>query len=108
MAHVLRLCAGARQVKGELVVKFDAASDCKVLQEPENVKALTEFAQDFFQRELKIRIGLRGGGSEGGDGRGQEKPQKERRALANDPLVHMTTEIFNGQVMNIRTGPRSR
>lgn len=108
MAQVLRLCAAARQEGAELVLKFDELSDCKVLQEPENIKYLTEFSQDYFQKELKVRIAVRGQGSTdsvNGDGAG---PQEERRALANDPLVQMAAEIFNGQVVAIRTGPRSR
>ncbi|MCK5341028.1 MAG: DNA polymerase III subunit gamma/tau [Desulfobulbaceae bacterium] len=108
MAHVLRLSAGARQEDGNLVLKFEAVSECKVLQQPENVKVLTEFAQDFFQRELKIKFSLPGADSGSALNGEQKGPQEERRALANDPLVQMTTEIFGGQVVNIRTGPRSR
>jgi DNA polymerase-3 subunit gamma/tau len=108
MAHVLRLCASAREDSGRLLLRYDNPSDCKVMQEAGNLKSLTEFSQDFFQRELRIQFVAHGSGSpEEGDDKLQG-PVEERRALANDPLVQMTTEIFGGQIANIRTGPRSR
>jgi len=106
MAHVLRLCSGVRQEKNVLIMKFDEKADCKMLQTPEHMKTFVEFAQDFFQQELKISIKVRG--SDTVDSNGNPVPQEERRALANDPLVQMTTDIFDGRVVNIRTGPRSR
>ena len=106
MAHVLRLCSGVRQEKNVLVMKFDEKADCKMLQTPEHMKTFVEFAQDFFQQELKITIKVRG--SDTVNNNGNPVPQEERRALANDPLVQMTTDIFDGRVVNIRTGPRSR
>jgi DNA polymerase-3 subunit gamma/tau len=106
MAHVLRLCSGVRQNKNVLVMKFDEKADCKMLQTPEHMKTFVEFAQDFFQQEMKITIKVRG--SDEMNSNGNPVPQEERRALANDPLVQMTTDIFDGRVVNIRTGPRSR
>ncbi len=108
MAHSLRLSDGAREEAGELVIKFEAVTDCKVLQDPENMKFLTEFAQDFFQKELRVRISVRGAepGTAVDDGR--DELQEERRVLANDPLVQVASEVFNAQVVGIRTGPRSR
>ncbi len=108
MAHVLRLCANAKEEGKELILKFDEETDCKVLKERENLKFLTEFAQDFFQKEFAVKIQVRGNAANNGSGEDADSPQEERRALANDPLVQMTTEIFGGQVVNIRTGPRSR
>jgi len=108
MAHTLRLCSSVREEGMELILKFDEPSDCKMLQSKENIKFLTEFSQDFFQKEFKICIKIRGADSQGiinPDGNG---PQEERRALANDPLVQMATEVLGGRVANIRTGPRSR
>jgi len=108
MAHTLRLCSSVREEGMELILKFDEPSDCKMLQTKENIKFLTEFSQDFFQKEFKIGIKIRGADSQGiinPDGNG---PQEERRALANDPLVQMATEVLGGRVANIRTGPRSR
>jgi len=107
MAHVLRLCASAREEDGKLVLRYDNPSDCKVMQEAGNLKSLTEFAQDFFQRELRVHFSGRSKEAQDGED-GAASPGEERRALANDPLVQLTTEIFGGQVSNIRTGPRSR
>ncbi len=108
MAHTLRLCSNVRVEGKDLILKFDDPSDCKMLQTKENIKFLTEFSQDFFQKEFKIGIRIRGADSNGvikPDGSG---PQEERRALANEPLVQMATEVLGGRVVNIRTGPRSR
>ncbi|MDH4322386.1 MAG: hypothetical protein OEV73_12930, partial [Desulfobulbaceae bacterium] len=108
MAQSLSLNASTREEKGELVIRFAVASECKVLQDPDNLKYLTQFAQDFFQKELRVRISVRGAepGAAADDGR--DELQEERRVLANDPLVQVTSEVFNAQVVGIRTGPRSR
>jgi DNA polymerase III subunit gamma/tau len=108
MAHTLRLCSIVREEDSELILKFDDPSDCKMLQTKENIKYLTEFSQDFFQKELKITIKIRGADSQDTFGSDSNGPQEERRALANDPLVQMATEVLGGRVVNIRTGPRSR
>jgi len=75
-----------------------------MLQETDNRKLLTEFAQDFFQRELAVRIVVAG---ESGGGE-VDQPQEERRALAKDPRVQIAAEVFGGRIAGIRTGPRSR
>jgi len=108
MAHTLRLCSSVREEDTDLNLKFDDPSDCKMLQTKENIKFLTEFSQDFFQKEFKIVIKVRGADSEGILDHNGIGPQEERRALANDPLVQMATEVLGGRVVNIRTGPRSR
>ena len=108
MAHTLRLCSNIREEGSELILKFDDPSDCKMLQTKENIKFLTEFSQDFFQKEFKVVIRIRGADSQGEINQNGNGPQEERRALANDPLVQMATEVLGGRVVNIRTGPRSR
>jgi DNA polymerase-3 subunit gamma/tau len=108
MAHTLRLSSNIREEDSELILKFDDPSDCKMLQTQENIKFLTEFSQDFFQKELKITIKIRGADAQDITGQNGNGPQEERRALANDPLVQMATEVLGGRVVNIRTGPRSR
>jgi DNA polymerase-3 subunit gamma/tau len=109
MAHALSLCASAREKDGELILKYDDMSECKILQGKENSKLLNEYALDFFQKDLKIKIIVKSAGVLEGDMvSGQNLPQEERRALASDPLVQMTAEIMDGQVSGIRTGPRSR
>jgi DNA polymerase-3 subunit gamma/tau len=108
MAHTLRLCSNVRVENTDLILKFDDPSDCKMLQTKENLKFLTEFSQDFFQKEFKIVIKIRGADSNGVINEVGSGPQEERRALANDPLVQMATEVLGGRVVKIRTGPRSR
>jgi DNA polymerase-3 subunit gamma/tau len=108
MAQVLRLCENPREEGAELLIRFHNPSDCMLLQKPENVKSLTEYALDFFQKELRVKISSRGGRADGQDEAVHDGPKEERRALANDPLVQMAVEIFGGQVGAIRTGPRFR
>ena len=108
MAQVLRLCENPREEGAELLIKFHNPSDCMLLQEHENVKNLTEYALDFFQKELRVKISSPRGRADGQDDTVHDGPKEERRALANDPLVQMTVEIFGGQVGAIRTGPRFR
>lgn len=108
MAPVLMMCSRPKIDGDELLLKYDDSADCRILQQAENLKILTEFAQDFFQRELRVKVTTRTGGGNGGNGDELEAPQEERRALSRDPLVQMTAEIFNGQPGDVRTGPRSR
>jgi DNA polymerase-3 subunit gamma/tau len=108
MANTLRICSGVREEDHNLVLKFDDPSEYKVLKTPENIKFLTEFSQDFFQKEFKIVMRVRGGDSEDVNGQEGNGPQEERRALAKDPLIQMATEVLGGRVVKIRTGPRSR
>ncbi len=108
MAHTLRLTSGVREENGKLTLKFDLASDCRLLQSRENVRALTEYAQDFFQKELSIVFRVL---EEGGEVDGAENsagPQEERRALTGDPLVQMATDVLDGRIAGVRTGPRFR
>jgi DNA polymerase III subunit gamma/tau len=108
MAHALRLSVSQLEEDERLLVKFDAAADCKMLQEAEHLKLLTELVQNFFQRELKVRIKIRGGGEEGAGPEEEGSVQEKRRSLANEPLVQMAAEVFGGQVVNIRTGSEDR
>ncbi|MBI5556458.1 MAG: DNA polymerase III subunit gamma/tau [Deltaproteobacteria bacterium] len=110
MAQVLRICENPREEGMDLLLRFDNPSDCTLLQKSENVKDLTEYALDYFQKELRVKISSRGGKGDGGkEGEAvHDGPKEERRALANDPLVQMTMDIFGGQVGAIRTGPRFR
>jgi DNA polymerase-3 subunit gamma/tau len=62
---------------------------------------------DFFQKELSLRFVLPDQGGDETSG-GQESPLRERHLLANDPLVLMTAEIFNGQIGDIRVGEKFR
>lgn len=107
MAHVLQLCDKVEEGDEGLVMTFAGALDCTVLQQGDNMKFLTRYAQDFFQKELKLVLRIRGGEDETA-GNGDNSIREERRTLANDPLVRMTTEVFGGRVVSVRTGPRFR
>ena len=104
MAGTLTQADKVTEEGGALVIRYDESSECHMLQETENRKLLTEFAQDFFQKELAVRIVVTG---ENGGGE-LDQPQEERRALANDPRVQIAVEVLGGRVTGIRTGPRSR
>jgi DNA polymerase-3 subunit gamma/tau len=107
MAPVLQLCSMPRDEGGQLVLKFDHPSDCKLLQEHDNLKLLQSFVLDFFQHDFRIIFKVAGAQVAGGGGNDEaESLVAERRALANDPMVQMAAEIFAGQVGNIRTGPK--
>ena len=84
MGHTLRLCSNVRVEGTDLILKFDDPSDCKMLQTKENIKFLTEFSQDFFQKEFKVVFKARGADSQDSIDQESNGPQEERRALAND------------------------
>jgi DNA polymerase-3 subunit gamma/tau len=108
MAQGLQLAENPREdPPGELQLNYLEATDCALLRQKDNLQILTEFALDFFQKPLKVRIRVADAEPANG-GNGEEGPQRKRQLLANDPLVLMATEIFNGQVGDIRIGPKSR
>ncbi|MGB3210168.1 MAG: DNA polymerase III subunit gamma/tau [Desulforhopalus sp.] len=96
-----------QDVKGELHLCYSDPANCSLLRQKENHQLLTEFALDFFQKPLKVRFILPKV-DDSPDPNGDETPHRKRQQLANDPLVVMAAEIFNGQVGDIRIGPRSR
>ncbi len=104
MAGTLQLSEKVDERDGELIIKFDDPAECLILQEVDNLKLLTEFAQDFFQKELMVKIVS--AGSNGEDD--VDEPMEERRALTRDPVVEMVVDALNGEVSGVRTGPRSR
>ncbi len=96
-----------QDIKGELQLTYREPANCLVLRQKENHQLLTEFALDFFQKPLKVRF-IVPKIDDKPDANGDESPHKKRQQLANDPLVVMAAEIFNGQIGDIRIGPRSR
>jgi len=107
MAQDLQRTETIREADGELQLRFADQANCTLLRQKDNVKLLTEFVLDFFQKDLKLRFITpdKVGGKELDN---TDSPHKLRNKLANDPLVLMATEIFNGQIGDIRVGPRSR
>ncbi|HIP37959.1 MAG TPA: DNA polymerase III subunit gamma/tau [Desulfocapsa sulfexigens] len=107
MAQDLQRTEKVKEVDGELQLHFADQANCTLLRQKENIKLLTEFVLDFFQKDLKLHI-ITPAQEDNGDMENVESPHKLRQKLANDPLVIMATEIFNGQIGDIRVGPRSR
>ncbi|MFN2365043.1 MAG: DNA polymerase III subunit gamma/tau [Desulfurivibrionaceae bacterium] len=108
MAQIVKMCDSARFKGDELQMKYEDSTHCPILQQADNLKVLTEFAQDFFQRELRIKITARGIGEGGNGGDQATLLQEERTALRRDPLALLVSEVFSGHVADVRTGPRSR
>ena len=107
MAQNLQKTEKVKEVDGELQLHFTDQANCALLRQKENVKLLTEFVLDFFQKDLKLYF-ITPDKEESEDLEKKESPHKLRQKLANDPRVLMATEIFNGQIGDIRVGPRSR
>ncbi len=108
MAQIVKMCDSVRLRDGELLMRYDDASQCPILQQPDNLKILTQFTQDFFQQDWRVKVSANGDGDRQGSGDGTAALQEERVALRRDPLALLVAEIFNGHVGDVRTGPRSR
>ncbi len=108
MAASLQLATSIKVEQDELVIHFDDSVNCSMLRQNQYIKPLTEYLLDFFQKSLTVRFVVPEGQSCDVDGENGQKAHEERKALANDPLVITAIEIFNGQVGDIRTGPRFR
>ena len=107
MSKDLQRADSARQQGHELHLHYSDPANCALLRSKENRILLTEFVLDFFQKELKVRFILPTEENKN-NGDDTDSPQKQRHRLANDPLVQMAVDIFNGQIGDIRIGPRSR
>ncbi len=108
MAQDLQRADSVKQdVTGELHLTYSDPANCMVLRQKENHQLLTELVLDFFQKPLKVRF-IVPKIDDTPDANGDESPHRKRQQLANDPLVVMTAEIFNGQIGDIRIGPKSR
>jgi len=100
--------ARVKETDGKLLLHYDDPTECSLLRSKENKKQLTEFALDFFQKELSVQFILPKAEDSPDDKNGADSPQQKRQQLAHDPLTIMTVEIFHGQIGDIRIGPRSR
>ncbi len=107
MAQDLQRAKKILEADGELQITFDDALNCSLLRQWENSKLLAGFILDYFQKPLQIKF-IFPEPDESEDAAGDDSPQKQRQMLANDPLVLMATEVFTGQVGDIRIEPRSR
>jgi DNA polymerase III subunit gamma/tau len=93
--------------EGVLQLTYSDAANCTLLRQKENRQTLAEFVSDFFQKTLTIRFVVPAA-EDPAEPNGAESPNRKRAQLANDPLVIMAAEIFNGEVGDIRIGPHSR
>jgi DNA polymerase III subunit gamma/tau len=108
MSQDLQRADSAKEVDGELHLHYSDPTICTLLRNKDNRKLLTEFVLDFFQKDLTVRFILPEANGNENDDDDPTSPHRLRRRLSQDPLVQMTVEIFNGQVGDIRIGPRSR
>ncbi len=108
VAAALQRATSVKQKENELLVNYDDSAECSILKEKQYISRLTEYVLDFFQENLTIRFIVPGGDGCEIDAENTQRPHQERKLLANDPLVIMAQEIFNGQVGDIRIGPRFR
>ena len=108
MAQDLQRADSVKQdAEGNLQLSYSDAANCSLLRQKENRQTLSEFVSDFFQKTLKIRFILPAA-DDPAESNGSESPHRKRAQLANDPLVIMAAEIFNGEVGDIRIGSHSR
>ena len=107
MAQDLQRADSVRQVDKEVRLHYNDPANCAFLRRKDNRRLLTEYALDFFQKEIKILF-IVPDQQDNGDAADAETPQSKRQQLAGDPLVIMTAEIFRGQVGDIRVGQQSR
>ncbi|KGO33352.1 MAG: DNA polymerase III subunit gamma/tau [Desulfoprunum sp.] len=107
MAQDLQRADSIRQVDKEIRLHYNDPANCAFLRQKDNRLLLTEYALDFFQKEIKILF-IVPDQQDNADAVDAETPQSKRQQLAGDPLVIMTAEIFRGQVGDIRVGQQSR
>ncbi len=108
MASALQVASAVNLEGDQLRIHYATAAECGLLKNRENVTPLTEFAMDFFQESFKIRFVLPDARQCEIDPVNGKTPQQERQALASDSLVLTAVDIFNGEVGDIRVGPRFR
>jgi len=108
MASALQMAKVAHLDGEELVIEYDNPTNCRLLKNRENITPLTEFAMDFFQKDFRIRFSVPDTDRCNVDPANGNKVKQERQTLANDSLVLTAVEIFNGEVGDIRVGPRFR
>ncbi len=108
MAATLQKADSVALEQEKLVIHYEESADCTLLKNQEHVRPLTEFALDFFQQPFTLAFKVADDGSCEADPNGAISPKEERKALARDPLVLAALDVFNGQVGDIRVGPRFR
>lgn len=92
---------------GELQITFEDGMNCSLLRQRENHQLLNDFVFQFFKKPLKITFIVPEIDNSVGEN-GGESPQRKRQQLLNDPLVLMATEVFNGQVGDVRLSNKNQ
>jgi len=108
LAGSLKLADSVRLRDGKLILTYHNSTDCSVLKGKDKLAEITALAADFFQENLQVLFEEPESCGLPAESGGAEAVRKERQALANDPIVVMAAEIFNGQVCEIRIGPQHR
>ncbi|MGX9726526.1 MAG: DNA polymerase III subunit gamma/tau [Candidatus Electronema sp. VV] len=108
IASALSKAASANLDNGKLILSYHDSAECSTLKIKEQLAELTALASDFFQESLRVVFDEPRACGLPTESGGADAVRKERQALANDPLVLMAAEIFNGQVSDIRIGAQYR
>ena len=108
MASALQMASSTHFSDGTLFIEYVDSAGCRMLKNREHITPLTEFATDYFQKSFIIKFTVPDSSECETDSVNGNKVQKERQALANDALVLTAVDIFNGEVGDIRVGPRFR
>jgi DNA polymerase-3 subunit gamma/tau len=107
MAQDLQRADNIKTENNELRLTYNDPANCTLLRQKENREDLATFAADFFQKTIKI-VFVVPSAEEMADTQGADSIYQKRQQLANDPLVVIATEIFTGEVGDIRIGPKWR
>ena len=108
IASALSKAASANLENGKLILSYHDSTECSTLKIKEQLAELTTLASDFFQESLRVVFDEPKACGLSAESGGADAVRKERQALANDPVVLMAAEIFNGQVSDIRIGAQYR
>ncbi len=97
LANDLKLADTIELQDMELLLHYTDPEHCTLLNSYDNLKLLQQFILDFFKKDLKVRLVVP-------EKTLEEKEERDslKKKLAHHPLVEMATEIFNGQVGDIR------
>ncbi|MCK9175442.1 MAG: DNA polymerase III subunit gamma/tau [Desulforhopalus sp.] len=80
-----------------IVVHYEDETSCSMLRQSANMEILERHALDFFGRAITLSLT-----ATEEDKSDENSPRAMRKRLANDPKVRLTTEVFLGQVGEVR------
>lgn len=109
--HSLPLAAqlehGHLRLRGadELIIEFPVDSFyLENIKDPDTQKKIKQLGEEFYKRPLRITVaaGARNAASSADDDREQERKKKRQEALRN-PLVQKIIDVFDGEIIDVRT-----